>query len=139
MQSMTTTNTEDLSIKGTLLWSELPDVHKVPVFSDSDAQCLREVRDVLKKYNQLDRLGVALLHKHFELADDEVLLETTDEQKRTQLIRPIKTKELGLRHDVMGTIVKLAENDGDPIYKLRCVCYRSINGHEGRHAFETGL
>ena len=90
-------------------WSQFPDVDKVPKFSDTDIECLREVREVLKKYGQLDRFGISLLHKHFEIANDEFLLETTDVKERTQSIRPVKAKDYLARDDlsVMATSINL--------------------------------
>src|ERR671922_2522761 len=95
-------------------WSELQDIDKVQGFSDTDAPCIRELYGVLKKCNQLERFGIDLLHKHFEVADDEFLLETTDVEQRTQLIRPVKKCDYAGRKGMsrMATIVKLAEADG---------------------------
>ena len=128
---------EAIAVQSTL-WSQLPDVDKVPKFSDSDAECLRELRDVLKKHNQLERFGIALLHKHFEIADDEVLFETTDVDKRTQYIRPVKMKDYIDRKDmtIMATCLKLVE--GEPITQLRCICFTSANGHERSHGYVPG-
>jgi len=41
---------------------------------------------VLLRHDCLDRFGVALLHKHFEPADNEVLVETTDVEARTSTL-----------------------------------------------------
>ncbi len=100
MQNLTTFPTNELStnpetkLNGFIKWSQLSDVDDVDKFSESDTECLQELREVLKKYKQLDRFGITLLHKHFEIGDDEVLLETTNIKKRTQFVRPVKIKDL---------------------------------------------
>ena len=70
------------------------DTGHVELLSLADESCLREVREVLKKHNALSRFGITLLHQHFPVADDEVLLETCDPETRTLTIRPTKTEQL---------------------------------------------
>ena len=66
----------------TVQWSSLPDIDDVEPISEKDHAVLDELRAVLVKHGFTSRFGVALLHKHFELADDEVLMETTDVDAR---------------------------------------------------------
>lgn len=35
------------------------------------AACLAELREVLGKHDRLNRFGITLIHKHFELSEDE--------------------------------------------------------------------
>jgi hypothetical protein len=70
-------------------WKSVRDISDVPPMSDADADCLREIRDVLSKYDCLDRFGISLIHKHFELGSDEYLLEEVDEPNRTLTVRPM--------------------------------------------------
>src|SRR6187402_2148813 len=123
---------ETIKVQSTL-WGNLPDIDSVNEFSDLDTDCLRELRDVLKKYNNLDRFGISLLHTHFDIAEDEFLYETTDVHERTQLIRPVKIKDYEGRDDVsmMTTCLKLVE--GQAISALRCGCLKDKDGHTGRH------
>jgi hypothetical protein len=72
----------------------LPDIDDVAPLSDADQPCLAEIREVLAKHGALDRFGVALLHEHFEVADDEILVETIDVETRTLTSRPEKIAEL---------------------------------------------
>lgn len=72
-------------------WSEFQDVDKV--LKSNGEEWFYELRDVLKKHNALDRFGITLLHKHFDVADDEIMLETTDVGNRTLHMQPIKTKD----------------------------------------------
>lgn len=122
----------EISIQPTI-WSNLPDIHEVVEFSEGDKECLREIRDVLKKHGQMERFGVSLLHTHFDIADDELLLETTDVQKRTQIIRPVKIQDYQNREDLslMTTVLKFVE--GDEVAVQRCGCGRDKDGHTGDH------
>jgi hypothetical protein len=59
-----------------------------------DQLCIDEVRSVLERHGRLERIGVCLLHRHFDLADDEILLESCDEMNRTLQLRPVRRSEL---------------------------------------------
>lgn len=73
-------------------WNHLSDIHDVSPLNDTDHACLAAVRDVLEKFGCLDRFGVNLLHKHFEMAEDEILVEQVDEQARKLLTKPVKVE-----------------------------------------------
>ena len=117
-------------------WSELPDIDSVVEFSDGDADCLREIRDVLKKHGCLERFGISLLHTHFDIAEDELLLETTDTKERTQFIRPVKIKDYQGRDDLSLMTTALKFVDGDIVATIRCGCGRDKDGHTGEHPKE---
>lgn len=113
-----------------LQWSSLEHIDNVRPIDDSDAACLEEIRLVLAKYGNLGRLGVALLHSHFELADDEMMLETTDVEQREHWVRPVKKSYLdaaGL--EAQTTILRFDESG----YSQYCGCCRDNHGHTGRH------
>lgn len=112
-------------------WSEIPDINEVTEFSSHDEQCFREIRDVLKKYNALDRFGMTLIHSHFDLAQDEVMMETTDVQARTQLVRPVKKTSLA---NELYSITNWKLCDGEELIARVCVCGRTDQGHTGSHA-----
>ncbi len=107
-------------------WNTLHDIDDVKPIDDADAPCLEEIRQVLKKYNNLGRFGVALLHSHFELADDELMMETTDIAKREHWVRPVK-KSLLTEHGVTAqtTIMNFDETGAH----IHCGCYASNLGH----------
>ncbi len=109
-------------------WSNLLGVDEIPKISDADIECLNEVRAVLKKHNQLERFGISLLHKHFDIAEDEFLLETTDVTERTQLIRPAKLKDFEDRDDVtlIATCIKLVEGNELMVACTKC---NATHGH----------
>src|SRR5439155_5370351 len=100
-------------------WSALKHINDVRPIDQSDAECLEEIRRVLEKHNSLRRFGVSLLHSHFDLADDELMLETTDVEKREHWVRPVKKsylKEVGL--EPQTTVVGF----DDKGYSQRCGC-----------------
>jgi len=84
MQSQVTPSPIQLS---PMQWSVLPDITDVPPMSLGDHSVLDAVREVLIQHGALGRFGVHLLHKHFDVADDEVLVEYTDVIARTQECR----------------------------------------------------
>lgn len=113
-----------------LQWSRLNYIDDVRPIGPDDAACLNEIRDVLAKHGCLDRFGVSLLHNHFEVADDEMLLETTDVAKREHWVRPVKKaalKEMGL--EAQTTVLRF-DDEG---YSQNCGCCRDKHGHTGRH------
>ncbi|QIK05855.1 hypothetical protein G7Z12_07220 [Streptomyces sp. ID38640] len=63
--------------------------HNLPRFEDAeplgpqDAEFTRDIKAVLEKHGNLDRFGLVLLHDHFSVGGDEVLVETNDPQART--------------------------------------------------------
>ena len=46
----------------------------IPLNSSDDA-VMKELYEVLKKHNALDKIGITLLHEHFEMSDTEILIE----------------------------------------------------------------
>jgi hypothetical protein len=71
----------------------LPDIDDIDPFSEADRECLTEVRSVLEKHGSLQRFGLTLLHQHFELAEDEVLVEEIDVDNRILTSRPKRITE----------------------------------------------
>ena len=113
-----------------LAWNTLKDINDVKPIGECDAECLEDIRKVLIKHNSLSRFGVALLHSHFEICDDELLLETTDISKREHWVRPVKKsylKEIGV--DAQTTVVRFDEQG----WSQNCGCARDKHGHTGRH------
>lgn len=74
-------------------WNDLPNLTSVHELTEKDDSCLNELQAVLKKYELTSKFGVALLHKHFTIEDDEVLLEKNNPIKKTLESRPIKISE----------------------------------------------
>ncbi|MGW5609533.1 hypothetical protein ACWEWI_26260 [Streptomyces sp. NPDC003753] len=61
----------------------LPRFEEAEGLGPQDADFIRDLVAVLKKHGNLDRFGLCLLHDHFPLAADEVLVETNDPGSRT--------------------------------------------------------
>jgi hypothetical protein len=100
-------------------WSDLKRLKDVEPFNDDDLECLAEVREVLKKHGKRERFGVALLHKHFEMDDNELLLENSDEETRELSIKPVQRESA---ENSVPTIVMLLDDEN------RCV--QSCSGRD---------
>ncbi|MET8946235.1 hypothetical protein ABZX30_22305 [Streptomyces sp. NPDC004542] len=61
----------------------LPRFEEAEELGPQDAEFVRDLVAVLAKHGNLDRFGLCLLHDHFPLAADEVLVETNDPRSRT--------------------------------------------------------
>ena len=72
----------------------LPYIDDVKPLSPEDEACMAEIKDVLMKHHRLQRFGLCLMHEHFQVAEDEILLETCNLEKRTLMIRPAKRAAL---------------------------------------------
>ena len=72
----------------------LQNIDRIDPFSKADEDCLTEVNAVLLKHGAASRFGVSLLHSHFEMSADEVLLEETDVENRSQTLSVIKRSEI---------------------------------------------
>jgi len=75
-------------------WNDLPDIQDVAPFNYSDEACLDEIKMVLEKYKSTSRFGVALLHQHFPIGNDEVLVERNDPTNRRLTIECVKASEV---------------------------------------------
>jgi len=111
---------------GAMQWSTLDHIADVDPISDRDAACLGEVREVLARHGNLGRFGVSLLHSHFDLADDEILMETTDLNRREQFVRPMKRTELENAGITAMTTVLTFDERG---YRQYCGCDPRATGH----------
>ena len=69
----------------------------------------------------LDRLGICLLHRHYDIRANEVLVETTDRRQRASTVRPVEASSIS-ESDLLETMWKV-EPDGKAIalqYCARC-------------------
>ncbi|MCU0446095.1 MAG: hypothetical protein MUE85_14390 [Microscillaceae bacterium] len=116
-------------------FNELLDIDEVQPLSAEEMPFVEEFKQLLQKHNKLDRFGLTLLHRHFDLAEGEVLLEDTDVSRRIQEIRPIKADSLPAG-SAMETAWRFDEDT-----KMWCVLYCiNLGGHSCRHRdiFEIG-
>lgn len=97
------------------VYSDLPDISVVTPRGPADAAFFAEAAALFDKHGVRDRFDLTLLHKHFDIADGEILCEETDEASRLQTITPIKAG----RTNVIETAWRLGEN-GEAL--ISCVC-----------------
>jgi hypothetical protein len=107
-------------------WSRLHHIADVKAIDDSDAACLYEIQRVLQRHGALSRFGVSLLHSHFDLAEDEMMMETTDLDKREHLVRPVKRSWLNAEGVTAQTTVVCFDEHG---YCQNCGCDPRATGH----------
>lgn len=65
-------------------YSSMKHVTEVEPISEADRATLDAIKAVLVERGAVERFGVHLVHKHFDIADDEIVMEYTDEEARTQ-------------------------------------------------------
>lgn len=110
-------------------WANLPDMNDIdPSLDASDAACLAALREVLQAHGKLDRFGVNLLHKHFELDDDECLIETIDTQSRVLTVKPIARSALPAAVPTQWNL-----SSRDPLQWCEAYCNYSGGTHHNGH------
>jgi hypothetical protein len=112
-------------------WASLRDIDEVEPINATDSDCLTEIRDVLMKHGKLERFGVALLHSHFPLGDDEIMLETADPTSRTLTLAAVKEADAG--NNKVGTIWVLRDDEPSTMSWCRQYCRRWALGHVPAH------
>ena len=90
---------------------------------------------MLLKHNALDRFGVTLIHKHFELEENEQLVEFTDIDSRRLTIQPVSDSE---SLNTVETSWKFSKEPSGPHPLTVCVfrCYYDSEPspqHVGKH------
>lgn len=112
-------------------WTPLKDIDAVAPIGEGDADCLKELYAVLKRHGAHERFGVTLLHKHFPMGDDEVLLEHTDAATRRLVLQPAKVDSPEIARS-MQTSWMLTEEQG-AVTNTACYrrCERDIQGNHG--------
>ena len=114
--------------------NKLVDIHDAQRRLEAESEAFSELQAVLKKHGLEKKYGITLLHKHFDLNDDEIMVEYTDMTNRTLISKPEK----------LGTVP--SENMVEVTWSLEddttmnlCVwrCYFNPNStpqHVGQHA-----
>jgi hypothetical protein len=116
-------------------WASTKDIQEVEPISDKDSEVLRQLREVLLKNNAIDRFGVTLIHKHFDLRENEHLVEFTDIANRRLTIQPVS------EGDGINTIETSWKFSGDErVMEVNTVCVlrcyydsQSTPQHVGKH------
>jgi hypothetical protein len=117
-------------------FNELLDIDEVQPLSADEMPFVEEFKQLLQKHDKLDRFGLTLLHRHFDLADGEILLEETDTNRRVQEIRPIRAESLPA-----GTAMETAwrfDEDTKMFCMLFCINTSGNHVWNHRNPFEIG-
>ncbi len=85
---------------------------------------------MLVKHKALHRFGMFLIHKHFEVADDEEMTECTEHADRRLTIVPKKKDQID-RSVTIPTNWIFTETE--EVAAACCTCARNENGHMGFH------
>jgi hypothetical protein len=96
--------------------------------SPSEAAVFAEVTEVLKKHGLEKKYGISLLHKHFDLEADEMLVEYTDIENRTLISKPTKINSIPTEN-LIETVWCLDEDTA----ALACVVFCYGNPTTGQH------
>lgn len=113
----------------------LPDIDEVVPLSEADQACFRDIRAVLDKHGALSRFGVWLLHEHFEVGHDEVVVESVDKEARTLVSQPTKLSKLA---QSIETSWRLDSPSGMQRCESMCARPYGPNGPHVRQHFTTG-
>ena len=100
--------------------------------SGQDYAVLAEIADVLKRHGYTQRFGVCLLHRHFDVANDEVAMEITDVEARTSIVR-VEKRPVADEGSQLETMWRFRES-GDT--QLATVCVKQCSyssGHKQVH------
>jgi hypothetical protein len=109
------------------VFEDLPGIERVEPWRESDQVLFDELHAVLEKHRAASRFGITLLHKHFPVFENEVLVESCDHETRTLTTRPrpksgvsARVIETNWRFDVPGILSQ--------------VCYTLCEDEDGGHA-----
>ena len=120
----------DAVVMRPIQWANLPDISNVPRLGPEDRELLSELRDALQRHNAVDRFGITLLHRHFDLNDDEILVEYTDEGARSQKIQVEKLSSVQNHEDLIETNWTFDRDSAALVCRGVCVYDR---GHRRQH------
>lgn len=109
-------------------WRAVDDIDEAAPLDSSDTECLTELRSVLEKHGKLKKFGLTLIHSHFPIEDDEILVEKVNKASRTLIIRPMKRSEAGAAVDTQWSL-----DAGHALLACRVKCYIDPPGHDGPH------
>ncbi len=99
---------------------------------DREAALFGEIREVLKRHGVERKYGLALLHKHFDLAEGEVLVEYADAESRTLITKPAPRSAISAGGAV-ETVWSLETGEMTKACEKFCVYYPSTGQHFDKH------
>ncbi|MFC4274568.1 hypothetical protein [Achromobacter aloeverae] len=115
-------------------WARIQDLHDCEPVSEADLVCMRDVRAALARHGKLDRFALHLVHKHFDMGADEVLVEYSDAGTREQYFK-VERADSETAREAQPTTWMLDKLEPIAI----CVCARRPDGHQGRHERGIGI
>lgn len=84
-------------------WNDLSGVIDAANLNSVDEQCLAEIQAVIEKYGLTNKFGVALLHKHFLIDKDEMMVERNYPKERKLVTTPVRAAD-AREKDLIATI-----------------------------------
>lgn len=111
-------------------WKPVVNISAAKPFSLEDTECFKELRDVLVKHGAIDRFGISLIHRHFDIEPDEEMMEYTDFNNRMLIVKPVKKSDIDWKHT---TITNWRLTEDNEIATVGCGCASNSNGHLGFH------
>ncbi|HEV3040547.1 MAG TPA: hypothetical protein VHA33_22480 [Candidatus Angelobacter sp.] len=75
-------------------YEPLPSFNEAIPLGTRDEEFIKEVYAVFAKHGNLNRFGLCLVHEHFPVGIDEILLETNDPEHRTLTSKVVKKSEI---------------------------------------------
>jgi hypothetical protein len=113
-----------------MAYKDLLDIDDIQPLSTADHACLNDIREVLKKHGRLDRFGVTLLHQHFPIGENEVLVETSDSEAR-ELRMTVRSSDILTSGRLVETSWRL--RDGAVLTGCYGACVAAGGGHTRKH------
>ena len=110
-------------------WADLKDIDDVEPVGSADEACLKDLHAVLRQHGKFDRFGISLVHKHFDMDPEEVLVETTDKHNRTLTLRPMDRRSAEARNTVETSWILSEGTDRTATSQCYVRCVRNIHGN----------
>ena len=115
---------------------DLPSIDEVEPISEKDHTCIREIRAVLEKHKCRSRFGITLLHRHFDVGENELLVEECDQKERLLSTRPVLKTSLSPE---LAVEASWRLDTGEVLMACETGCYKIGKGmHDKRHHRSQG-
>lgn len=101
-----------------MLESTLPGFTEAEALGERDGEFIAELRDLLERHGNIDRFGLCLLHDHFPVQRDELLMETNDPATRTLTSTP---QPIAALEEFKGTMWRLHRSGSGDVSPTRTV------------------
>lgn len=113
-----------------------PMLDDVADLDQSDRDCFAEIAAVLQRHGKLDRFDLALRHAHFDVADDELLIETNDPISRTLSIEPYRSDSFPPDTRIRETVWSLHADGATASQRCKQGCFVDLkDNHSTKHVY----